>query len=152
MYAIYFDNGGGSAYNYSVKANSQMLTPAAEAEPNNTIGNAPIASALPFLVTGATLSSVTDADWVGIDVTPEDFGKRLRVLTAGPDPYTDTVVEIFKSNGTTTFGGPSRDSGFAENHTSPVLAEAGRYYVKVTASQDYFMDTNNQYVVALWLE
>jgi hypothetical protein len=35
---------------------------------------------------------------------------------------------------------------------SNAAAGTGAYYVKVTASQDFFMDAHNQYIVAVWLE
>jgi len=152
VYAIYFDNGGGSGYNFSLRANSAMLTPAAEVEPNNAIANAGTATAMPYLMTGATLSSVSDVDWIKVTATAADVGKKIRIMTAGNDPYTDTVVQCFQSNGTTALGGPSSDQGFHENHTSPGIPAAGIYYVKITASQDYFMDDHNAYIAAVWLE
>ncbi len=156
LYAVYFDNGGGAGYNYSVKANSMMLTPAAETEPNNAFGQSNNASALPFLLTAGTLADVSDADWIGITITAADMGKKIRVITAGGDPYTDTVVQVFKPDGTTAFGAASADTGFHENYTSAALSAngggAGKYFVKITASQDYFMDEHNSYVAAIWLE
>lgn len=152
VYAIYFDNGGGSGYNFSVKANAAQLTPAAEVEPNNAIANAGVATAMPYLMTGATLSAVSDVDWIRVNIAAGDVGKKVRVLTGGQDPYTDTVVQLFQSNGTTAVGQPSSDSGFHENYTSPAITAAGSYYVKVTASQDYFMDDHNAYIAAVWLE
>ena len=156
VYAVYFDNGGGSGYSFNVKANSQQLTPASEAEPNNTTAAAGIATALPFLYTNATLASVSDVDWIKITTTANDMGKKIRVMTTGNDPYTDTVVQVFKANGTDAFGAASADQGFHENYTSGVLGAssggAGTYWVKITASQDYFMDAHNTYAAAVWLE
>jgi hypothetical protein len=154
-YAVYFDNGGGFGYNFTVTANGQMLTAAAEAEPNNAIAQASVATVMPFLMTNGSLAGVADVDWIRVNITNAELGKKIRIVTTGNDPMTDTVVQVFKSDGTTAFGLPSGDEGYHENHTSPVInaaAGTGAYYVKVTASQDYFMDAHNQYIVAVWLE
>jgi len=153
VYAVYFDQDGGSGYNYSIKASGQMLTPMAEAEPNNTPAAAQNAATMPVLVTGATLANVDDEDWITINITAAEAGKRIRVVTTGDDPLTDTVVEVQKPNGD-AFGGPSADRGYHENHTSPVIPAAtlGAYRVKISASVEYFESSHNAYVAAIWVE
>ena len=152
LYAIYFDNGGGYGYNYSIKASSAMMTPVAEAEPNNTTAQAPVASAMPYLMTNGSLSAVGDVDWIAVNLTAAEVGKKIHVKTTGNDPYTDTVVEVFKPDGTTSFGGPSSDQGFLDEKVTAGVPAAGKYFIKITASQDYFMDSHNQYAAAVWLE
>jgi hypothetical protein len=156
LYAVYVDTSGTFGYNFNVSANSQMLAQIAEiAEPgNSTSATAQALAAMPSLVTGATLADLADADWMSITVTAADVGKKIRVLTTGNDPETDTVVELFRANGTTpvAFGAASSDQGYHEDHTSPAITVAGKYWVKITASQDFFVPAHNTYAAAIWVE
>jgi hypothetical protein len=151
LYAIYFDNGGGAGYSFSVKANSQMLTAANEVEPNNTVGTANAASVMPFLLKTATLASATDVDWIKVTVSAANVGKKIHVITTGNDPQTDTVLQVFQANGTTAFGAASSDSNYHEDLVTAAVTTAGDYMVKVTASE-YFTATHNTYMAAVWFE
>jgi hypothetical protein len=156
LYAVYVDTTGTFGYSFNVRAGSQMLAQIAEiAEPgNDTSANAQALAAMPSLVTGAKLETIDDVDWITINVTAADVGKKIRVLTTGNDPETDTVVELFRANGTTpvAFGAASSDQGYHEDHTSPAITVAGKYWVKITASQDYFVPAHNTYAAAIWVE
>ncbi|MBA3502179.1 MAG: hypothetical protein H0T65_17575, partial [Deltaproteobacteria bacterium] len=88
LYAVYVDTSGTFGYTFSVRGASQMLTQLAEvAEPgNDTPANAQALTAMPSLVTGATLMTIADVDWISITATAADVGKKIRVLTTGSDP------------------------------------------------------------------
>ena len=155
-YAIYVDTSGTFGYNFNVAGSSQMMTQMPEvAEPgNDTSANAQAFTAMPSYFSGATLATIDDVDWVSLTVTAADVGKKIRVVTMGSDPQTDTVVELFRANGTTpvAFGPASVDENYHENHLSPVIATAGKYWVKITASQGYFVPAHNVYTAAIWIE
>jgi hypothetical protein len=157
FYLVYFDNSGFSGYPFSLRATSATAAAtAAEAEPNETEAQAKLATALPFLLTTATLSSVDDVDFVSLDVVAGQIGKRIHVLTAGGDPQTDTVVEVFgpaaTGSGTVSLGGPSADTNFHEDLVSAPITKAGKHFVKVTASQGFFLDAHKAYVLAVFVE
>ncbi len=156
FYVVFFDNSGNSGYPYTLRATSATATATPETEPNNTEAQAKLATAIPFLVQTSTLSSVDDVDFVAVDIVAGQIGKRIHVITGGSDPQTDTVVEVFgpAAVGPTTvsLGGPSADTNFHENHVSTPITKAGRHFVKVTASQDFFVDTHDAYVVAVLVE
>lgn len=142
-YLIAFDPSGTKGYQVQVKAVATAATAAAEAANNNTSGTAQVASSLPFILQNATLSDANDEDWIAITAAAGDVGKKIRVVTSG-DPKTDTLVEVFRSDGTTTLGGPSGDFDYPEDHLSAAIPAAGTYYVKISAGSGYAA-TNTSY-------
>jgi len=133
FWLVAFDASGGSGFSYTV-----MTTPTvrgAEEEPNDDFGMARLAM-LPAIVGPMSFSSLTDADWVKVNVPAPDMGKRLHVVTLPGDTGTDTVVEVFRADGTTSLGGPSSDARVHEDHFSAPIPVAGEYFVKVTMSTD----------------
>lgn len=152
LYAIYWDNSGSTAYNYTLRAASLEPTTSTENEPGNNTATTAVTVADPAVVTGGQLADETDEDWYAIDVAAADVGKRIYVMTTGTDPETDTVVQFYTgASGTTTFGGESSDNGFHERHRSPAITAAGKYWVKVFASS-YFDPAHKPYDVAVWVE
>jgi hypothetical protein len=130
-YLVYWDNSGSSNYFATVKATKTVTS---DVEPNDTCGMAQPAGALPATIKNLFLSSAKDVDWISFDVMAGDEGKIVHVTTSPGDAKTDTIVEVFASNCTTSLGGPSSDADYHEElESTPVLA-AGKYFVKVTNS------------------
>lgn len=145
FYLVYWDNTGKSGYDYTVNV-SVTDPPPAEIEPNNTCGEAtPIT--LPALTAG-TLPDQDDVDWFVFTATDEDIGKVVKVKTQPGDPQTDTVVEVFESDCTTSLG-QSPDVNYHEQLTSAPITAAGDYYVKVSYSTFGYTTPNYELVVSL---
>ena len=149
LYAVYFDQEGGSGYSFSLRSSSEAMTAVSEAEPNNSSANAGIAANLPYLFRAATLSDIDDEDWIGINIAAGDLGKKLRVQTMGNDQLTDTHIEILKADMTTLAA--DQDNAYHENVLTPALTAAGRYWVKISASS-YFDAGHKAYTATVWLE
>ena len=60
---------------------------------------------------------------------------RFHVVTQPGDAYTDTWVEVFRGDTTTSLGGPSDDNGGHEDWFSDAIPAVGDYYVKVYNSR-----------------
>lgn len=149
-FVILWDGTGTAGYQATVGAVVTPATGAAEAANNDTCATGQVATSLPFVLQGATLSSDTDEDWIRVTIGAGDANKKLRIRTLGGDPKTDTVVQLFQSDGTTSVAGPSNDQDYHENLLSPALA-AGTYCVKISASPS-FVATANAYQAVLRLE
>ncbi len=134
---VLWDNSGTSGYSATVRADSSAATGGDEVEPNDTKTQAQTATSLPFVLTNATLSSASDEDWIVVTAAQADVGKVVHVITVPGDPQTDTLVEVFQSDGTTSMGGPSDDANYHENWKSTAIPSAGKYYVKISASPFY---------------
>ncbi len=151
FYAIYWDNTGTTGA-FSVTAKSTAGTGLAETEPNNTSATAQTAASLPFILQGATLSSATDQDWVQYTAVAADIGKKFHVQTIAGDRRTDTVVNVFTADGTTSLGGPSSDSAYHENFVSSAITAAGVHYIKFSASAQGYSATMKAYVGIIRLQ
>jgi len=158
------------ASNYQIAGAAEQLTSAPEGAndtANGTAGGALVASALPFMQTGGTLSSASDQDWIKVTIAAGDANKHLHIITnAGTDPNTDTTVAMINSGTnadvlTTAEGGlpPPVDQSdcsllgctdLGENVVSDALP-VGTYLVKIGAGPAY-ATTDTAYVVAMWLE
>ncbi len=134
LHVIYWDNSGTSGYDATIRADEMPATGGGESEPNDSVATAKAISTLPFVVQGAKLADGNDQDWFQITVPAASVGKRVHVRTFGTDTLTDTVVEVFESDGTTTLGGPSGDAGYHENWYSDPIPSAGVYYVEISGS------------------
>ncbi len=115
--------------------------PPKEVEPNDAFGQATPLGSLPMTLWGK-LPAVTDVDWYSFTAAAGDVGKAIHVVTKAPDAKTDTVVEVFASNGTTSLGGPSADTGYLENFTSDAIPAVGTYFVKVSYSTFGYSQSN----------
>ncbi len=151
FYAVVWENAGIAPYDFSLSADVAAASHAAEAEANDDFGTAQAVASLPGVVTDANLSSVDDEDWYAVTIAAGDAGKALHVVTLPGSPSTDTVVEVFDTDGTTTLGGPSDDLGVHEDWVSDALPSAGTYYVKVSASVDFFNPSFKDYQVLIEL-
>lgn len=149
--AVVWDNSGTSGYAATLRADATAATGANEAEPNDTPAQAQSATSLPFVLTNASLSSGTDEDWIVLNATAGDVGKSVRVVTVPGDPQTDTLVEVFASDGTTSMGGPSDDANYHENWLSTPIASAGKIYVEISASP-FFSPSQTKYQAIVRLE
>ncbi len=150
-YLVVWDNTGAANFDYTVKADETAVNSFAESEPNDTYQTAQTAPAFPILFKNASLSSIDDQDWLKVDVAAGDVGKSIHVVTIPGDAYTDTVVEVFASDGTTSLGGPSNDSSYHEDWLSAPTTAAGAYYVKISASS-YFSSSAKNYQAIITLE
>lgn len=150
-YAVIWENAGTAPFDYSLSAAATAASHSAEAEANDTFDAAQTTGSLPYVVTDANLSSVTDEDWYAVTIAAGDAGKALHVKTLPGQSQTDTVIEVFDTDGSTSLGGPSDDQGYHEDWISDALPAAGTYYVKVSASVDFFDPTYKDYQVLIEL-
>jgi hypothetical protein len=144
-YAIYWDNSGTTGA-FSVLAKSVAATGAAPMEPNDTFAQAQTAATLPFVLRSAALTSATDIDYVKYTALAADVGKSFHVQTIAGDPKTDTIVDVFATDTTTSLGGPSADTGYHEDFVSSPITAAGVYYVKFAASPQGYSTSHTSYV------
>ncbi|MBI5534705.1 MAG: hypothetical protein HY898_18410 [Deltaproteobacteria bacterium] len=144
-YLVFWDNSGTFGYDFTLNAVSTVPTKVTEVTTDNeTSGNAQAVAAMPFLIEAGEFKAPTsamtaedDVDWYKFTATGADVGKKVRVRTfagTAADAQTDTVVEVFGSDGTTSMGGESSDADYHENFTSTAIAAAGDIYVKISAS------------------
>jgi hypothetical protein len=130
FYLIYWDNSGTSGYLATLNADKVMTS---DVDPNDTCANAQPAGALPANIKNLYLSSKDDVDWISFDVAAGNEGKIVHVTTTAGDAQTDTVLEVFGSNCTTSLG-KSSDGDYHEDHKSAPITTPGKYFVKVTNS------------------
>lgn len=151
VYLVVWEASGGSGFSYTLA--TVPVTRTTEEEPNEVFGQARQLS-VPAVFGPAQLGSLTDVDWVKISAAAGDMGKRIHVVTKPGDLDTDTVVEVFATDGTTSFGGESNDFDFHEDHLSPVISVAGDYYVKVSMSSavDTYDAAESHYDLVITLE
>lgn len=143
-YLVVADTSGYAGFPYTLSVKAVSYTGSTETEPNDTDNKANPLATLPAFVSGATLTDKTDQDWFAITITAAQIGKKIHVVTTGADAQTDTVVDVFESDGSTSLGGPSGDLDYHEDFTSDPVAKAGTYYVQVAASS-YFAAAHNGY-------
>ena len=128
-YFVYWDNSGDVAYSTTMKSTKII---ASDVDPNDTCANAQPAGPLPANIKMLYMSGKTDVDWISFDVMAGDEGKIVHVKTSAGDATTDTVVEVFASNCTTSLGGPSSDVDYHEDFKSEPIVAAGKHFVKVS--------------------
>src|SRR5579862_2652911 len=98
VYIVVGDLGQDSGYQFTINATAAAMTEAPEGDDTNdnkngTTTNVAAASALPFEMSAASLSSATDVDIIKLTGVPA--GKHIHVVTTlGTDPLTDTQVDI----------------------------------------------------------
>ncbi|MDC0716341.1 hypothetical protein [Nannocystis bainbridge] len=133
IYVIYWDATGADAHAYTINL-ATAPPPPPEAEPNDDC-----AAATPVTAASSTLGELrdnSDVDWFVFTAGAADVGKTVHVRTQPGQPTTDTVVEVFAADCTTSLGGPSPDFAYHEDFTSTALAVAGPVYVKVSLSAE----------------
>ena len=146
----------------SLTAVSETLTSAAEpAAPADDASGSALIATLPYELTGATLSTATDLDYVKI----VNATKHLHVIAGGTNPSTDTQFDVVAANGTSMIGGavdggtPGGDGdgscGFlgacGEDYLVPTTIAAGTYYIKVEAGSLYDVSAKD-YALLAWFE
>ena len=152
FYAVLFDLSGEVGTN-TIRAGSNTLTIAADTEPGNNTSNGAIACTLPCLVENAQVATASDVDWLKFTTGAMDNGKKVRVRTLPGDDFTDTIVEVFGANGTTSLAGPSSDGGYHENFLFPTAVSASTpYTVKIAGSPEWSDDTQTHYDALIYLE
>jgi hypothetical protein len=132
-YVVFWDGSGSKGYNYNVVARSTAATVLAEPASNDTAAAALAVTAFPSIVKAAELSSATDVDFFKVDVAAN---KKLVFGTLPGDEACDTIVTIYKADGTTAVLEEPADADFHESVTTDAL-DAGTYYVKVSAGRGW---------------
>lgn len=154
-YVVVADQSGDANVSYTVGDNPLALTPVAEAANDTKNAAQNLATNVTALVTNASLSSATDADWYQLTIPANSSTKKLHVVTTPGDPDTDTAVIIYASDGTTSLlTGASMtpvDRGYHEDVTSTSVGANATVYVKILPS-DYFDPAASAYAAAIWLE
>jgi hypothetical protein len=149
-----FDNGTAAGYNFSLTSKAEALTSAAENDTaNDTRANAPVAAGLPFMLTGGTVGTTTDKDYIKITLTA---AAKVTVVTSSSDELTDTQVDIQDNSGTSVVSGPVDAGGCfplfgepcGENVESDMLA-AGTYFVEITPGAAYATSQTHKAYTAL---
>lgn len=134
VYAVYFDDSG-STGGYSVAVTATAPASTAAASPGDaTMAGAIVAPALPFVLTGGSLTSSTSEDWVAFTTGPADAGKHLHVQSAG-DPHTFLDVTIYDDDGMTSLGG-NENGGPVDAQAGPLDA-SHTYYVVFSAGAGF---------------
>lgn len=129
-YAVIWDNTGTKGYSFKL---SGSLVDSDDKEPNDTKAQAQAVASLPATLKNLALSTPIDEDWFAVTVAAADVGKSLHVVTSAGDPSTDTMVDVFASDGKTSLGGPI-DDDIHEDFLSAPIDAPGTYYVQVTTS------------------
>jgi hypothetical protein len=134
-YLVYWDNTGATGA-YSMSGTSVApAANAAETEPNDDHTQAQNIGAVPYALTGGSLSVADSSDWFKITVTQADAGKSLRVQVVPGDPQTDVVITVWQSDAATQVDQPY--DGTLADYTTPPLATAGVYYVSIGTGQNF---------------
>jgi len=137
VYGVYWDPSGTTG---SISVTSTATAAggnAAASASDGTKATAVAASALPFVLTNGDLS--TGGDWV--KVTLPTGQTSLRVQTIG-DFYTDAVVTLLQSDGTTQVGNPA-ETGTLVDTTFTGLTAGATYYVTFTQGQMSFFSNSD---------
>ena len=106
---------------------------ATETEPNDAIATAQTVGALPYLMGGATLSTLTDVDLYKVVLTAST---RLSLITSAKTTgNVDTRITVLDATGTPIAGAESADRDFYDTlDTAPL--DAGTYYVRISNSPE----------------
>jgi hypothetical protein len=157
-YAVYGDYYAHAGYSVAMTVVETVAQGGAEIEPNDSKNLAASNGAVapPWVTMAAKLKDDTDEDWYAVTVDAAHVGLSIRAQTGGPDPLTDTVVDIFEQQGNMLIplgpmGSPSVDSGYLDELTSVATPSVGTYFVKVSASP-YFDPAHTVYDVIIRLE
>ncbi len=137
FYLVVNEVNGSGNFPFTINTHSVSLTGATSlAEVEGTTGNndklhAQVGTGTLINFSG-TLTDENDVDFIAVTVA---VGKTITVYTtAGDAGTTDTVINIYKPDGTTVFAGPSADGDYAEILNAPAATVAGTYYVAITPS------------------
>jgi hypothetical protein len=155
FYLVYWDRTGTEDYAYTLRA-SQVLpaTTLDEAAPepdNDTQATAlPAGGPLPVRLSGA-LEAAGDQDWFAVTIEAADAGRTLTVGTYGGDYFTDTVIEVFGPDGTTSLG-RSLDAVYLDSVDVPSAAGGGTHYIKLSYSSYGFDPSQTRYRAIVKLE
>ncbi len=146
-YIVVQDQSGDSGYTYSVSDTSVAVATVAEsAEPaDNTVAGANVGTSVPFVLTGASLASDTDVDY--IKFTTGVVGMSVHVQTLSGDT-TDTVVDVLDGATCTVSLGESLDTDYDEDFVSNPLTTT-TFCVKITASSMFDDDGSTTDYTAL---
>jgi hypothetical protein len=152
-YLVYWDNSGASGYQFQVSASTTTVAERAEeVEPNDVRTEAAAVALTPAVIADSTIPSQDDVDWVEVELTAEQVGEgvRLRAMSYGDDPQTDTALAIFRGDEVD----PLISSDVVRlDEVTANITEPGIYYVRVSASTSSFYDAEHSaYSLAILLE
>jgi hypothetical protein len=147
-YVVFFDNLGIHDYGYTFSVEEGPAPADAEEEPNDVCAEATDGTLGAEML--ASLSDVSDVDFFAFNAAAGDVGRVVHVVTSPGDSTTDTVVEVFRADCTTSMGGQSVDFGYHEDHTSTPIVAQGPIFVKVTNSSFGFTSPN--YILTVTFE
>ncbi len=138
FYLVVLDNNGGTL-DYDVNIDVEEIASADSDPGNDNCGAGAIdlgdETDLDLALEPLGLLDSSDEDWFQISITGA-AGNSLYVETydaTGNAPNTDTVIEVFADDCTTSLG-VSTDAGFHDFLTSNELPADGVYYIKVSES------------------
>jgi hypothetical protein len=170
IFAVVFDSGTESGYNFNLTGAAETVTSVAEiAGTNDTPVNAQDSGTLPYSLTAASISAANDVDMIKVTVDAGHANKHLHILTnLGTDKLTNTQVDVLGGAGNTTsfitdpftgMPGPvDEDSACSlfgcSNGGEDVVSNAlpaGTYYVAISASSLY-STAHKPYVALIWFE
>jgi hypothetical protein len=163
---VIFDTAGAANYSVALTPVVEALASAAEPASDDTIATALVPAAVPLQMTGASLSSATDVDYIKLVVDAAHATKMIHIIAQADDDQTDTAVDVTTAAGTASaIGGEydggvndGSDGGFAcafgscgEDIVVGPLA-AGTYYVKVENGVIGFDPSFKDYSLLVWYE
>jgi len=148
-YMVVLDNTGTAGYSYTLDAlDVPGLNKTMETASNNTVGTSQ-AITLPTWLDAASLSALTDQDWLKFAAPAAAVGKHVHVLTLPGDPATDTLVDVYTGTAAGTSLGESDDVNYHEDFLSKPIPAAGTVWVKISASQGGFFDPSQSHYKAI---
>jgi len=165
---VIFDTAGAANYSVSITPVAEALVSLAEPASDHTTGTAAAPSAIPFQITGATLTgtATTDVDLTKLVIDAAHATKKIHIVAESADNQTDTAVDVTTNGTTSAIGGEydggaqgGSDGGFTcglsgacgEDIVVGPLA-AGTYYVKVEAGALGYDANFNKYTLLVWFE
>jgi hypothetical protein len=149
-YAIYWDDTGVAPQDFTLTAEEKPVTVGMEAAQNNSSAQAQKIDPLPFVLQKGSISAANDEDWFQFTATNADLSRCLHVVTYATEGVmqlkeTDTLVDVLKTDGTTSLGGPSSDANYHEDFFSAPITAEGTYYVRIYASPIDYQTTSASY-------
>ena len=152
-YLVYWDQSGETGYEISITASEIIPTPPDSYEPNNAFGSAtPVAAGDAI---SASIVPAGDNDWYAIDLpvnstlTATVSAGETSVCGALGVAGIDSELEIYGTDGSTSlsFSEDINPGNYCSAASHSVLLDAGTYFVRVAASQEWCTACEFDYTV-----
>jgi len=151
FFIVALDSQGGASP-VTVDITEDPVTIVHDTEPNENSTQAVAVASTPAVVIDGKLASETDVDWYKLTLDATAIGKTINVSTVSPADSTDSLIDIFAGDGTTSLG-ESDDQDYDETLSSSIITGPGTYYVKISASHAGFFDpASNTYQAFISVE